>query len=136
MSGLDTLIRLHQQHLDVKRVYRTSIESHRIGLEQRTYAIQQEMEDEKLHAAESLEARQTFPAYVERMTAALQDLAAEIAETDTEIDRLNDEIAEAYQILKGYELTRDAREKRLANEQARHERTELDEIGAIQHRRQ
>ena len=111
MSGLDTLIRLHQQHLDVKRVYRTTIEARRIGLEQRCYAIQQEMEDEKEHAAESLEARQTYPAYTERMTAALQELAVEMAETDKEINRLNDEIAEAFQTLKGYELTRDAREK-------------------------
>ena len=136
MSGLDTLIRLHQQHLDVKRVYRTTIESHRIGLEQRTDAIQQDMEDEMQHAAVSLEARLTYPAYTERMTAALQALAVEMDETDRELDRLNDEIAEAYQTLKGYELTRNAREKRRAYQQGQRERAELDEIGAIQYRRQ
>ena len=136
MSGLDTLIRLHQQHLDVKRVFRTTIESHRIGLEQRAYAIQQEVEDEKLHAAKSLEARQTYPAYAERMRTALRALADEMIEADTEIARLNDEIAEAFQTLKSYELARDTREKKLANEQALRERNELDAIGAVQHRRQ
>ena len=135
MRGIDTLIRLHRQHLDAKRVYRTNLDAQRIGLEQRDLAMRQEMADERKIAAESLEARQTLDAYAERMTDSLKALAAEIIEIDAEVERINEEIAEAFQTLKGYELTRDARLKKLADEQARRDRTELDAIGAVQHRR-
>ena len=136
MRGIDTLIRLHRRHLDVKRVYRTNLDAQRTGLEQRILAMQQEMADERKVAAESLEARQTLAAYAERMTHALKALAAEIIEIDIEVDRINEEIAEAFQTLKGYELTRDARLKKIADEEARRDRAELDEIGAVQHSRQ
>ena len=136
MKGINTLIRLHRQHLDAKRVYRTNIEDQRAGLERRARAMQLEFEDERKTAAESLEVRQTFSAYAERMTRSLRALAAEMIEIDTQIARLNDEIVEAFQTLKGYELTRDARMKRMAKERAQRERAELDEIGAVQYRRQ
>ncbi len=136
MRGIDTLIRLHRRHLDVKRVYRTNLDAQRTELEQRVLAMQQEIADERKVAAESLEARQTLAAYAERMTHALKALAAEIIEIDIEVDRINEEIAEAFQTLKGYELTRDARLKKIADEEARRDRAELDEIGAVQHRRQ
>ena len=136
MSGIDTLIRLHRQHLDVKRAYRTKLETQRLEIERRADAMRRELEDEKLAAAVSLEARQTFPAYAERMTQSLRALAAGMIEIDTETARINDEIAEAFRALKSYELTRDARLKRVTEEQARRDRAELDEIGAIQHRRQ
>ncbi|MCH7941775.1 MAG: hypothetical protein IIB67_00935 [Proteobacteria bacterium] len=135
MKGLDTLIRLHRQHLDVKRVYRTTIETHRVELEQRCHKIRQEMKDERKTAAESLEARLTLSAYAERMTELLRALAAEMIDSDVEIARLNDEIAEAFQTLKSYELTRDARDRRAAQAQAKRDCNELDEIGAVQHRR-
>ena len=136
MKGLDTLIRLHRQHLDVKRVYRTTIETHRVELEQRCHIIRQEMKDERKTAAESLEARLTLSAYAERMTELLRALAAEMIDIDVEIARLNGEIAEAFQALKSYELTRDARERRASQAQTKRDRNELDEIGAAQHRRQ
>lgn len=136
MKGIDALIRLHQQHLDVKRVYRTNVEIQRTALEQRVDAIQQDFRQESKVAAESLDAGRVFPAYAQRVTQSLKALAAEMSEIDTEIERLNDEIAEAFQTLKGYELTRDARLKKLSEERAHLERTELDEIGATQHRRQ
>ena len=135
MSVIDTLIRLHRQHLDVKRVYRTKLETQRLEIEHRAVAMRRELEDEKKAAAVSLEGRQTFPAYAERMTQSLRTLAAGMIEIDTETARINDEIAEAFRALKSYELTRDARHKRAAEEQARRDRAELDEIGAIQHRR-
>lgn len=135
MRGIDTLIRLHRQHLDAKRVYRTNLDAQRIGLEQRALAMRQEMADEWKIAAESLEVRQTLAAYAERMTDSLKALAAEMIKIDAEVERINEEIAEAFQTLKGYELTRDARLKKLADEQARRDRTELDAIGAVQHRR-
>ena len=136
MRGIDTLIRLHRQHLDVKRVYRTNLDAQRTELEQRALAMQQEMADERKIAAESLEARQTLAAYAERMTDSLKALAAEMIEIDVEVGRINDEIAEAFQTLKGYELTRDARLKKLADDQAQLDRAELDEIGAVQYSRQ
>ncbi len=135
MRGISALIRLHRQHLDVKRVYRTNIEARRAEMERRARAVAMELEDERKTAADSLEARQTFPAYVERMTGSLRALAAGMIEIDTEIARLNGEIAEAFQTIKSYELTRDARLKRMAEERVRRERAELDHIGAVQHRR-
>lgn len=135
MKGIDTLIRLHRQHLDVKRVYRTNMETQRVELENRTRALQLDFKNERKTAAVSLEARQTLPAYAERMTRSLRALAGEMIEIDAEIERLNDEIAEAFQTLKGYELTRDARRQKAEKEQAQRERFDLDEIGAIQHRR-
>ena len=135
MSGIDTLIRLHRQHLDVKRAYRTKLETQRLEIMRRADAMRRELEDEKQAATVSLEGRQTFPAYAERMTQSLRALAAGMIEIDTEIARINDEIAEAFRALKSYELTRDARLRRVTEERARRDRAELDEIGAMQHHR-
>lgn len=135
LKGISALIRLHRQHLDVKRVYRTNLEAQRAEMERRARATAMELEDERKTAAESLEARQTFPAYVERMTGSLRALDDGMIEIDKQVARLNDEIAEAFQTIKSYELTRDARLKRMAKDRAQRELVELDQIGAIQHRR-
>lgn len=134
MKGIETLIRLHRQNLDVKRVYRTGLETNRSKVERRALNMQIELEKERTAATGSLEALQAFPAYAEQMIQQMRALAAEMIVIDQEVSRLNDEIAEAFQTLKSYELTRDDRIKRQAAEQARHDVAELDEIGSVQFR--
>ena len=135
MKGIDALIRLHRQHLDVKRVYRTNLETKRADLEIRAQLMALEFEDERKTANTSLEARFTFSAYAKRMTQSLRVLATEMVEIDTRTDRLSEEIADAFQTLKGYELTRESREKKKTEKLVQRERADLDEIGATQHGR-
>ena len=135
MKGLDTLIRLHRQRLDEKRVGRVDLEARRAALVALADGLERELEAERRTAAESLEARHTFGAYAERMTARQRAVAGEIATVDDALAKADDELAAAFQELKRYEISRDARAMRDRDALARRERMQLDEIGADQHRR-
>ncbi len=135
MRGLNTLIRLHRQRLDEKRVKRLALEEEREALVALVDGLARELAAERRAAAESLEARYTFAAYAERMTARQRALAGEIATFDAALVKADDEITAAFQEFKRYEISRDARETGERNAQARRERMRLDEIGANQHRR-
>ena len=135
MKSLDTLIRLHRQGVDEKRLGRVALEEEREALVSLADGLARELEAERRAAAESLEARYTFEAYAERMTARQRAVAGEIATFDATLVRADDEIAAAFRELKRYEISRDTRETRERNALARRERMRLDEIGANQHRR-
>ena len=135
MKRLKTLIKLHRRRLDEKRVRRLALEDERAALVAIADGLERELEAERRTAAESLEARYTFEAYGERMTARKQAVADDIATFDDALAKADSEIAAAFQELKRYEISRDARETRARNALARRERMQLDEIGANQHRR-
>lgn len=135
MKGLDTLIRLHRQRLDEKRLGRVALEEQRDALVATANGLDRELEAEQRTAAESLEARYTFDAYVERMIARQRAVARKIATVDDTLIKADDEIAAAFQELKRYEISLDARRTQARTTQARRDRMQLDEIGANQHRR-
>ena len=135
VKGLKTLIRLHRQRLDEKRVRRLALEEERGALVALADGLERELEAEWRTAAESLESRYTFEAYAERMIARRRALAGEIATFDVALDKADNEIAAAFQELKRYEISRNAREMRAQTVRARRERMQLDEIGANQRRR-
>ena len=135
MTGIDTLIRLHRRHLDDKRIRRAALDEQRDILIAHAAELEGQLETERRAASASFEARHTFAAYVRRMDEKKRTTAAEIATFDGALARADDDIAAAFQELKRYEISRDARIALQRQADARQERHDLDEIGAELHRR-
>ena len=135
MKGLNSLIRLHRRHLDEKHVRLTALERERDTLARRAADLADEIAAESRTAAASFESRHGFAAYAARMRSQRDQVSAEIASIDARLAQMNGEIAEAFLALKRYEISRDARLTRLRRVEGGRERTQLDEIGAGQHRR-
>ena len=135
MKGLNSLIRLHRRHLDEKHACLTALERERDTLARRGADLADEIAAESRTAAASFESRHGFAAYAARMRSQRDQVAAEIASIDARLAQMNGEIAEDFQALKRYEICRDTRLTRLRRVEGGRERTQLDEIGAGQHRR-
>ncbi len=135
MRALATLIRLHKQALDDNRARLAGLESESAALYARAERLDAEYESEARVAAASYEAGQAFPAFADRVSAEHQALDREIASLDASIDEAGEAVAAAYRDLKKYEVTRDRRERREKDTEARRDRAYLDEIGLTVHRR-
>lgn len=135
MRALATLIRLHKQALDDNRARLAGLESERAALYARAERLDAEYESEARVAAASYEAGQAFPAFADRVSAERRALDREIASLDESIDEAGEAVAAAYRDLKKYEVTRDRRERRQKDAEARRDRAHLDEVGLTIHRR-
>ena len=135
MKALGTLIRLHRQRLDEKRIRLVELEIEREALNARVVRLAVELESEGRAAAASYEAGRAFPSYAERVAAERRSLADQIATLDAEIVELGEAVFAAYRELKKYEVGRDLREHREKSAEARREQGRLDEVGLTAHRR-
>lgn len=135
MKTLTTLIRLHKQRLDEKRVRLTEIEKERDRLYGAIADLAAELESEKQTAAGSYDAARTFAAYAAHVGDRRRAHENEIIATGPRIARAAEEVAEAFRELKKYEISRDLRQERENMLEARREQALLDEMGSTIRRR-
>ncbi len=135
MRALATLIRLHRQYLDEKRSRLMELEIERGALCARADRLCGELDTEGQVAASSYEAGRAFPRYAKRVAIERRAIDKRIAALDAEIAEHVEAVADTYREVKGYEISREQREKRATMAAARSEQTRLDEVGLAVHRR-
>ena len=134
-KSLDTLIRLHEWKVDeVRRKFGDLLRL--IGeFEDQAAALEVELKDEQPVAAEAPEeAGFLYGAYANQVIGRREQLAAAIAKAEDEAADVQEEVRDAYRELKKYEITRDNHQRREAEERARLEQTELEEVALQSHR--
>ena len=129
MKTLDTLIRVHKQVLDEKRVRLAAIEIERDRLHTAIDGLATEFAAEKAAAASSLDAARTFPAYAVGIRKRQQEYEQAIADLAPQVAQAAEAVAEAYRELKKYEISRELRLERENALEARREQARLDEVG-------
>ena len=134
-NDLKTLIRVHQFELDEKRRQLGNLLRFEQSLENRKILLAKRFKEEEEAAKSDQTAALTFGAYVDWHIDEIKRVERALVDARQEIALMRDEIREAYQELKTFEITQENREKREAAELERKNNAVLDEIGLTLYRR-
>ena len=135
MSALGSLVRVHTWALNEKRQTLAGLEELADKLHGDLEALKAELQREQSAATDSIEGTIAFPAFIAAALERRKRLRVSIANLDLGIEAAREEVREAYQEVKKYELARDNHERRERDRLALRERNALDELGATLHRR-
>lgn len=135
MKGLESLIRVRSWELDQKRKALVDLQSQQEAIAQRQQALEDEIESEKKKAAEDVHIGMAFSAYHAAAVKKRAQLQAEFDAMLPMIEQARDEMAEAFQAAKQFEILQENIDAQEAQEQAAQETSEMDEIGLNLHRR-
>jgi len=135
MSALNSLVRVHTWGLNEKRHKLAELDAYADKLRNKLAALEREMETERGAADKSLEGTAAFPAFVAAALERRRRLRESLANIEQAVELAREEVNAAYRELKKYQLAYDNYLLREAEESARREREELDEIGVDLHRR-
>ncbi len=135
MTDLQPLIRLHRWQLDEKRRALAELEALSDRLHEQVGQLDEELAREQAFAAQAAEPPQGFGAYTQAMLDRKSRLNESIEEVRQQIATSRDQIAEAFQELKRFELVQEDRDRREAARRKRRETQTYDEIGTSRHHR-
>lgn len=135
-ANIKNLIRLHEWNVDEKR--RKLGELLRLQGELEDQIAQLEADlllQQKAAAADPTLAGITYGAFAQQVILRRENLQDSVRQMEIVIDHAQDELSDAYQELKKYEIVDRNRQRRYELEQSRREQVMLDEIASNQHRR-
>ncbi|WP_374377238.1 hypothetical protein [Dongia sp.] len=135
MNGLDQLLRLQKWTLDEKRRQAVDLTALIERLESDIAKLDDEVAREIEIARGDLEASRHLPPYREMMAKRRERLEQSVADVTLELERIRDEIAEAFNDIKKTEQTIQNRQERRRQAIARREQIATDEMAIEQHRR-
>jgi chromosome segregation ATPase len=135
MSGLDQLMRLQKWTLDEKRRQALDLEALIDKFENDIRLLDEEVAREIEASQQSLDLQRALPAYRKLMQERRERLELSIANLRTELQRIQEEIAEAFSDLKKTEQTIQSRKQRQRQLERRREQIVSDDIGIELHRR-
>lgn len=135
-KGLKTLIRLAKFEVDEKQRVLGQLQNREEQILAEIAAGEEAVRREQEVAAnDAIGVGFAYANYHRAWMARREQLHRALMEVRALMEMARDELAEAFRILKTYELTQAQREKREAEELARKEQIFLDEVGMTQHRR-
>jgi len=135
MNALNSLVRVHSWALDEKRQKLAELEGLADKLRADLQALEQELEQEQSAASGSAEGSIAFPAFVAAALERRKRLRQSIANIELACTAARDEVNQAFQEMKKFELARDNQIAEEQDEAARREQTAMDEMGVDLHRR-
>lgn len=135
MSTLESLIRLHRFQLDERRRQLADLDQLAAKLRQELERLEIEQKVEQTIAAQSFEAAQGYGAYARNLIERRQRLTHSLAEVEQQILQAREELAEAFQEVKRYEITADNRARQQRQKLARRQQALMDELGLDRHAR-
>lgn len=135
MNGLDQLLRLQKWTLDEKRRQAADLTALIERLQSDIAKLDDEVAREIEIARGDLEASRHLPPYREMMAKRRERLEQSVADVTLELERMRDEIAEAFSDIKKTEQTIQNRQERRRQAIARREQIATDEMAIEQHRR-
>ena len=135
MTALGSLVRVHTWALNEKQQTLAGLEELAEKIRKDLEGLEAEMLQEQSAATGSIEGTIAFPAFVAAALERRKKLRVSIANLDLGIEAAREEVREAYQEVKKYELARDNYQRREQDRISLRERNELDELGANLHRR-
>ena len=135
MKRLTGLIRLHRWQLEERLRDLQELERLHERLQTQAVALDEDLAREKEVAGECHEASYTLSAYVEQTIDRRRKLKDSLYKVISQIQEVEDSVAEAYRELKKYELTEANQLQREKKYLERRQQVELDEISLNSYRR-
>ena len=135
MKGLEALIKIHRFELDQKRRALTEVEALEAGIETNIRNLQTELSEEQEAARHSVEGVYAYGGYARAVITRRENLRQSLTEAARAVATARDVVAEAFETLKKYEITKASRDASERAEANRRETIQLDEIGLNAHAR-
>ncbi len=135
MSALNSLVRVHSWSLDEKRQKLAELDRIADKLRADLVALEQELIQEQSAASGSVEGSIAFPAFVAATLERRKRLRQSIANIELACVAARDEVNQAFQEMKKFEVARDNQIAEEQSEAARREQITMDELGVEMHRR-
>lgn len=135
MSALNSLVRVHSWALDEKRQKLAELERLADKLRADLAGLEAELAQEQTAASRSIEGSIAFPAFVAAALERRKRLRESIANIERACDTAREEVNQAFQEAKKFELARDNAVEKEQQELARRDQATLDELGVDLHRR-
>jgi flagellar protein FliJ len=127
-SGLHTLIRLHKWRLDEKRRALAELQALADKLAKDAERLEQEITAEQEIARSSPEAAFGYGNFAKLSIERRRRLAQSVTQVEQQIAGATEEMAEAFQELKRYELAQEGRDRRDEAKRKERENAALDEV--------
>lgn len=135
MAGLRNIIRLHEWTVDERRRELGLLLRDLGNLEQRIVDLEAEIvHEQKLAAAAPDTIGRVYGAYHERAMERREEMDALVLAKEREIEDAREVLAGAYMELKKYEIAQEVRDEEEAEEDARRDQLQLDEMALQQYR--
>ncbi len=128
MSELQTLVRLHKWKVDEKRRALGELQALADRLAEEKRRLEDEVLAEQAAAKASGEVVFGYGAYAKTVIERRKRLEQSISQVERQIEAATDEMAEAFQELKRYELAQESRDKREREKLRKRENAMLDEV--------
>ncbi|MHA1571698.1 MAG: flagellar export protein FliJ [Alphaproteobacteria bacterium] len=135
MKGLVTLIRYKKWNLDEKRRGLAEFERLERNLRAELVSLADELKAEQVVAQASSEGSYAYGEYAKAARQRGARIEESLSSVQQQADGMRDEVAEAFEELKRYELTQAKQERDARVEADRREQVELDEIAQNGYRR-
>jgi flagellar FliJ protein len=135
MSGLDQLMRLQRWTLDEKRRQATDLELLIERLIQDINKLDEQVEREIEASRADLELQRALPGYRGVMRSRRERMDKSLVDLRSELEKLREQITEAFSDLKKTEQTQKNRQQRQRLAERRKDQAISDEVGLQQHRR-
>lgn len=135
MSGLDQMLRLQRWALDEKRRQATDLEALIERLRGDVKRLEDEVAREVETARNDVELARALPGYRRMMAERQQRIEKSIADLSAELEKLREQIMEAFGELKKTEQAIQNRLQRQRIAQRRRDQVRADEVGLNLHRR-
>ncbi|WP_044561692.1 flagellar FliJ family protein [Azospirillum sp. B4] len=136
MKSLKTLIRLHKNEVDEKRRHLTQLREHEDQLTLRRQQFEAQVEMERQLSGTSVDMAVAFANYVPQIKVQRNALEQARLQLVIAIRKAEEDLAQAFQELKRFELAEEERIRKEKAELARKEAMMLDEVAAQRHLRQ
>lgn len=134
-DGLDGLIRLRRWELDDKRRTVRELEDLAARLEEEAKRLEEELVSEQQSARRSPEALCAYSGYAQAVIGRREALASSVAQVEDQLSAARDEVHQAFQELKRFEIARDREAEAATARGKRRQQADLDEVARNVHRR-
>ena len=135
MSALNSLVRVHSWALEEKQQKLAELERLADKLRADLAALETELAQEQTAASRSVEGSIAFPAFVAAALERRKRLRESIVNVERACQTAREDVNQAFQEVKRFELARDNALEKERQDLARREQADLDELGVDLHRR-
>lgn len=135
MSVIEKLIRFHKFTLDEKRRMLKELQEQQARIEAAIVALDGEVRAEQAFARGQMDYAPYYGGYAGRTKARREDLVVKLGQAQGRVDMAHEEVTQAFEELKKYEITRDNQDLAAYREGERQTQIELDEVALTAHRR-
>jgi|GEM_PF-724559 len=127
---LDTLIRLAKLALDEKRKQLAVLLSKEDEMKQMKAGVLQRLADEQARAQDVMEGGRSMGPFIQASFRKCEEIDAAIAQLNTFIEQARDEVQQAFEEVKRYEIAKEQRLARARKEAQLRETKQMDEVGS------